>query len=142
MKKNIFLVFVMSIVMSSDVLSADPEYQGNSTVYTTYDATVNGVKGAIFATMVTPVTLGVYIPYSYCAFADVMLKRSILAGSSAAHFGVQTRQEVERETALREITNRSAKAAIGTAYVLIAIVARHRIMDLAQSLISTVRSRS
>lgn len=92
-------------------------YEGNSDIYYFYDATINGIKGAGFAGIATMCTFGLYFPWAALKFGDLAFKRWMLSVSSAEQFNDKSRQDLEEETALRELTNRGAKAAISLATV-------------------------
>ncbi len=90
------------------------KYEDSSLVYNLYDSSANGLRGAAFAGVATPCSLGFYVPYSIIRLVDLLFKKSIVCLSSAEQFAGKSREELEKETALRELTNRSAKAAIST----------------------------
>lgn len=99
----------------------EDRYEGNSVLYNLYDSSLNGFKGAAHAAIAVPCSFGAYIPYSYYKFADLCYKRFCLLVSNAATFNNYTREELERETALREFTNRGAKAFVSFLYMIIPI---------------------
>lgn len=116
------LIMTFVVQASTDERLVVSVRQENATLYTLYDSTINGIKGGVYAAVATPITGGLYALYADLKFADILARRFFLAISSATHFGVKTRQEVERETAFREITNRGAKAGVSTIIVLACIV--------------------
>ncbi len=100
--------------------------KSSSIIYNLYDSTTNGIKGAAFAVIAGPCCV-FYAPYSIVIFGDLLIKRLMLCASNAEQFGNKSREKLEKESALRELTNRFAKAIVSTgiAAILIAI-AMHR----------------
>lgn len=131
MKKSVLLFAMLSNIFSMHAKSIEGEiviiepqgnrFEGNSILYNLYDSTLNGFKGAGHAAVAVPCSFGVYIPYSYYKFFDLCYKRFCLLVSNAATFNNHTREELERETALREFSNRGAKAFVSFLYMVIPI---------------------
>lgn len=131
MKKNLYLFMLLCCsLLNIHLLSASqemspkceqPQYKGNSLLYNLYDSSLNGFKGAGHAVVAVPCSFGLYIPYSYYKFLDLCYKRICLLTSNAATFNNYTREELERETALREFSNRGAKAFVSFLYMVIPI---------------------
>ena len=128
MKRSIYLLPSIMFVLTLPLCAADnekavsdspkKEHKSSSIIYNLYDSTANGIKGAVFAAVATPCSLGVYTPYSIIRFGDLLVKRLMLCVSNAEQFGNKSREELEKETALRELTNRFAKATISTGMVV------------------------
>jgi len=85
-------------------------YEGNSLVYNIYDSTLNGIKGGIFAGIAIPCTMFLYTPYSIYKLGDLVIKKLKLCTSNAEQLDGKYRKYLEKETTLRELTNRGAKA--------------------------------
>lgn len=120
--KNLKLLMLLVAGMFAIQASRDERIvvpkRSDAIVYNCYDSITNGIKGGIFAAIATPCTLGLYAAYADIKFGAILLDRLLLETSSATHFGIKTREQMENETAFREITNRGAKAAISTALVV------------------------
>ncbi len=97
------------------------KYEGDSLAYNLYDSTANGLKGALVAGVATPLTVGLAALYFDVQALDLLIKKGLLFTSNAEKFGGKSREELEKETALRELTNRFAKATISTGIVAIVI---------------------
>ena len=131
MKKSIYLLpsIMFCLVLplcatddSAELVDQNKEYKNSSIFYNLYDSTVNGARGAVFAGVATPCTIGLYAPYSIIRLLDLLCKKSMVCLSSAEQFAGKSREELEKETALRELTNRFAKAIVSTGMVLLAAV--------------------
>lgn len=109
--KNLKLFFL--VITSATIMCAHKHTE--PILYKLYDSTINGVKGGVFGAVAGPSSLGIYTVYADVKFFSVLIDRFALATSSATHFGNKTRKQLEQETALREITNRGAKAVMSTA---------------------------
>lgn len=131
MKKIFIMLMVLSGVFSMHAKSIGGEtvmieqqenrFEGNSILYNLYDSTLNGFKGAGHAAVAVPCSFGLYIPYSYYKFLDLCCKKFCLLVSNASTFNNHTREELERETVLREFSNRGAKAFVSFLYMVIPI---------------------
>ena len=136
MKNSIYLLPSIMFCLTLTLCAADNEQavsdnqqkkdKSSSIIYNLYDSSANGLKGALFAGVATPCSVGVYAPYSIVRFGDILFKRFMLCISSAEQFGNKPREKLEKETALRELTNRFAKANVSTGMVAVALaIAMH-----------------